>query len=90
MAGRDDPDERIFFIIKYWILGCFESLFFLLIILALGSINFWQAIYISLVLLFLPFAIGRYFEEEIDWAALRATKGLNRHPRLKRMLVKYM
>jgi len=90
MVNRDDPDERIFFIIKYWILGLFESLVFLLIVFILGSITFWQAIYIGLLLFVLPFIIGRYFEKEIDWAALKATKGLNRHPRAKKMIVKYM
>jgi hypothetical protein len=90
MVSRDAPDERIFFIVKYLILGCFESLFFLLTVLYLGSINIWQAVYIGLLLFFTPFIIGRYFEREIDWIALRVTNRLNRHPKIKRIIVRYM
>jgi uncharacterized membrane protein YjjP (DUF1212 family) len=90
IASRRKPDERIFFIVKSSIMGCFGSVAFLLTILILGSINFWQAFFIGLLLFFVPFIIGRFFEKQINWLALKVAEALNKFPRMKKKVVKYI
>jgi hypothetical protein len=90
MSRRGDPDEKIFYIVKSLLLGCFGSLAFLSIVFILGSIEFMQAVYLGIMLFVLPYIIGRHFEKQIDSTALHVTKWLDKHPRLKGIIVRYM
>lgn len=85
-----DPDKRIFFVVKYWIMINLQTVIFSIVIFCLGTINFLQAVVVGLTMLFITFLIGRHFDTSICKVALKVTNGLERFPTVKRAIIKYM
>lgn len=91
MRHRNDANERVFFIIKYLLMGSLETFIFLIVVFFMGSVDFWQAFLIGLLnLTGLTLVISRRIEKPIDRLSFIVVRVLNRFPRVKRVIVKYL
>lgn len=84
-------NKKVFFIIKYWLIGSIDGTFVYIAILLLGKIDLLQFFVISLLnLTGLSLVIGRLLDKEITWATLKVAKLLEKIPIVKNLITDYM
>lgn len=84
-------EDKLFFTVKYSVVAVLEGLVFVAIILLLGSINFWQALVLSLLNLSgTTFVITRLLERHMDRLSFFVCRKVSAHPRLRRMVLRYV
>lgn len=89
-AGRRNEDEgRLYFIIKSALMSLISALLFFVIIYFLGTVNFKQAVGISIVLFAASLALSRIFEKSIEEAVSKSLNILERNRKIKRFILKY-
>jgi hypothetical protein len=91
MLCRNDTNERLTFIIKYLFIGNLENIIFLTAVSLFGSINFLQALVISLLnFTGLTLVIGKCLAKPINRLSRKIIKVLGRFPRAKRIILRYL
>jgi len=83
-----DEKERLFFIVKSWLLG-HSAWIFLNFVLILGTINFVQSIIIGASTYIFSLAILRFCDNQINFVVRRILKFLNRHKKTKEFILKH-
>lgn len=81
--------DRLYFIVRSFIMGQIASVIVFLFILRLGSMNFIQAIPIGTIAFIAPLIISRYFNNQVVRIVDFILKHLDRHKKLKRVILKY-
>ncbi len=84
--SKRGTEDRLFFITKSWLMGQIAGVVFLVVVLILGSINFWQAFFLNAFLFVFSLVVARLFERKIDRTVLWIDRRLDGFPRLKRMI----
>jgi hypothetical protein len=80
--------ERLYFIIRSYIMGVVGGVVFPLMALILGSINFIQAIFLGFFSFLASLAISRYFESPIERITKKTLVWLNRHQKIRKFIMK--
>jgi len=86
--GSDD-ENRLYFIIRSVILSSIAGGMFLATIWYLRTINFVQSIVIGTFAFTASLVISRLFDSQIEKLVRRILRFLNRHEKLKKVVLKY-
>jgi len=86
---KKEGEDRLYFIIKSWLMGQIAGLIFYIAILFLGSINFVQAVIIGILGFIASLMISRYFEKYINKITKKILKFLDRHKRIENFIIKH-
>lgn len=84
-----NQEERLYFIVRAYLMGCVGGIIFPLIVFILGSINFIQTIVIGFFVFVASLVISRAFESYIERATRKILSFLDRNRRIKRFILKY-
>lgn len=82
--------ERLYFIVKSYLMGQFSSVIFLIAVLFLGVINFIQSVIIGTIAYVSSLAVLRFFDKKVDWTVRKILKILDRHEKFKKFILKYL
>jgi len=63
---KNRSEDKLYFIIKSWLMGQIGGIILYIAILILGSINFVQAIIVGIFGFIISLMISRYFEKYIN------------------------
>ena len=67
-----------------------SAIIFLIIVWYLVTINFIQTVFLGIFIFVLSLVISRLFELEINKGTNKILKYLNKHPRLKKLILNYL
>lgn len=81
--------ERLYFIVKSWLMGQISSVIFLLTVLFLGVINFIQSVIIGTIAYVSSLAILRFFDKQIDSIVKKILRILDHHENIKKFILKH-
>jgi len=84
-----EEENRLYFIVRSWIMGQIGAIIFLIIVWYLVTINFIQSLILGAFVFTLSLLISRFFEPEINKGTKKILKYLNKHPKLKKFILKY-
>ncbi len=82
-------EERLYFIIRSYIMGIIGGMILPVATLILGSINFIQIVILSLFVFIVSLVISRCFEKYIDKIAMKILRYLNKYYKIKKFILKY-
>ncbi|MFH8086774.1 MAG: hypothetical protein QW609_03070 [Candidatus Aenigmatarchaeota archaeon] len=82
-------EERLYFIVRSYLMGCIGGIIFPAIVFVLGRINWVQSIIIGTFVYIISLAISRVFERQIDNITKKILVRLNKHKRIKNFILKY-
>jgi len=86
---KQEDVNRLYFVIRSWIMGQIGGLIFLSIVWFLGSIDFFQAIMIGAFVFVISLIISRLLDRYINKGTRRILRFLSKHTRIKRFILKY-
>lgn len=86
--ARGQGKHTLYFIIRSWLMSNINAVLLLSIVFVLGSINFWQTIVIGVVLFIVSLAISRLFETQMEHATKKIMKYLDKHKKIKNLILK--
>ena len=75
--------ERLYFIVKSWLMGEISAIIFLVAVLFLGVINFVQSIIIGAISYISSLFILRLCDKKIDWTVKKILNFLDEHKKIK-------
>jgi hypothetical protein len=81
-------DEKVFFVIKYWMMSFFQGLAIILIVFFMGVINAVELIILGVILFVVSLVISRRFDKNISSLAVKIGKKLASYPKLEKLLLK--
>jgi len=81
--------NKLYFIIRSWIMSQISAIIFLIIVWRLVTINFVQSIFTGIFIFISALVISRLFESEINKGTKKILKYLNKHPKLKKFILNY-
>jgi len=81
-------DEKVFFVIKYWIMSFFQGVAIIVVVFLLGAINALQLIILGIILFFISLVISRHFDKKITSIAKIIAKKLVNYPKIESLLLK--
>jgi len=81
--------NKLYFIIRSWIMSQISAIIFLIIVWRLVTINFIQSIFIGIFIFISSLVISSLFESEINKGTKNILKYLNKHSKLKKFILKY-
>jgi len=82
-------ENRLYFIIRSWLMGQIGAVFFLTSVLVLGSINFIQTLVLGAFVFTASLAISRLFDSVIERVVVKMIIFLDRYSRIKKTILKY-
>ncbi|MEM5834835.1 MAG: hypothetical protein QXQ69_03245 [Candidatus Aenigmatarchaeota archaeon] len=82
-------EERLYFIVRSYLMGCVGGIIFPAIVFILGKINWIQSIIIGTFVYIISLAISRVFEKQIDKITQKILIHLNKHKKIKSFILKY-
>lgn len=82
-------EERLYFIVRSYLMGCVGGIIFPLIVFLLGKINWVQSIIVGGFVYIASLAISRVFEKQIDKITQKILVHLNKHRKIKNFILKY-
>jgi len=85
---KNRSEDKLYFIIKSWLMGQIGGIILYIAILILGSINFVQAIIVGIFGFIISLMISRYFEKYINKMTKKIMKFLNRYNRIENFIIK--
>jgi len=88
-TSKIKEENKLYFIIRSWIMSQISAIIFLIIVWYLVTINFIQSIFIGIFIFTSSLLISRFFESEINKGTKKILKRLNKHPKLKKFILKY-
>ena len=86
---KNRNEDKLYFIIRSWLMGQIGGLILYVAILILGSINFIQAIIVGIFGFITSLMISRYFEEYINKITKKIMKILDKHKRIENFILKH-
>jgi hypothetical protein len=87
---NQEEENRLYFIIRSWLMGQIGSVLFLTAVWILGSINFVQTVVLGTFVFVASLAISRLFESTIEKIVRKTINFLNKHTRIKKFILKYL
>jgi len=88
---RKKPSEdKLYFIVKSWLVGQIGAIILYLAVLILGSIDFIQTIIIGAIGFIFSLITSRYFEKYINKITKKIMKFLDTHKRVENFIIKYL
>jgi len=81
-------DEKIFFVIKYWIMSVFQGAAIIVVVFFLGTVDALGLILLGIIFFLVALIISKYFDKNISALAFWATKKLDNYPKVKNRLAK--
>lgn len=84
-----EDKERLFFIVKSWLMGQISAWIFLSLVLILGTINFVQSVIIGTFTYIFSLAILRFCDKQINSIVNKILKFLDRHKKIKEFILKH-
>lgn len=81
-------DEKIFFVIKYWLMSAFQGVAIIIVVFFLGAVNVLELIILGAILFIISLVLSRRFNENISSLAMKITLKLNKYPKIKKMIAK--
>jgi len=85
---KNRSEDKLYFIIRSWLMGQIGGIILYIAILILGSINFVQAIIVGIFGFIISLMISRYFEKYINKMTKKIMKFLNRYNRIENFIIK--
>jgi len=86
---KNRSEDKLYFIIRSWLMGQIGGLILYVAILILGSINFVQAIIVGIFGFIASLMISRYFEKYINKITKKIMKFLDKHKRIENFILKH-
>ena len=83
-------ENKLYFIIRSSIMSLTSAIIFLITVWYLVTINFIQTVFLGIFIFVLSLVISRLFELEINKGTNKILKYLNKHPRLKKLILNYL
>ncbi len=88
---RKKPSEdKLYFIVKSWLVGQIGAIILYLVVLILGSIDFIQTIIVGFVGFIFSLITSRYFEKYINNITKKIMRFLDTHKRVEKFIIKYL
>jgi len=81
-------DEKIFFIIKFWLITTLQGFLMILIVFFLGSINAIGLALIGFGLFVFSVVLTSKFNKTISLIALKLREKLKKYPKIEEMILK--
>jgi hypothetical protein len=85
---KNRSENKLYFIIRSWLMGQIGGIILYIAILIFGSINFVQAIIIGIFGFIISLMISSYFEKYINKMTKKIMKFLNKHKRIENFIIK--
>jgi hypothetical protein len=82
-------EERLYFIVRSYIMGCISGIIFPAIVFVLGKINWIETIIIGTFVYIISLAISRAFDNQINTVTEKVLKYLNKYKKIKNFILKY-
>jgi hypothetical protein len=82
-------EERLYFIVRSYIMGCVGGVLFPLIVFFIGRINWIQTVIIGGFVYIISLAISRAFDNQINIVTEKVLKYLNKYKKIKNFILKY-
>jgi len=82
-------EERLYFIVRSYIMGCVGGVLFPLIVFFIGRINWIQTVIIGGFVYIASLAISRAFDNQINTVTEKVLKYLNKYKKIKNFILKY-
>jgi hypothetical protein len=89
MTNQNKDENRLYFIIRSWLMGQIGSVLFLTTVWFLGSINFIQTIVLGTFAFVASLAISRLFDSTIEKIVRKTINFLDKHTRAKKFILRY-
>jgi len=86
---KNRSEDKLYFIIRSWLMGQIGGIILYIAILILGSINFVQAIIIGIFGFIISLMISRYFEKYINIITKKIMRFLNRHKKIGNFIIEH-
>jgi len=86
---KNRSEDKLYFIIKSWLMGQIGGIILYIAILILGSINFVQAIIVGIFGFIISLMISRYFEKYINIITKKIMRFLNRHKKIGNFIIEH-
>ncbi|MCS7105699.1 MAG: hypothetical protein NZ942_00025 [Candidatus Aenigmarchaeota archaeon] len=86
---KKSPKERLYFIVRSYIMGCIGGVIFPAIVFVLGRINWVQSIIIGTFVYIVSLVISRVFEKQIDKVTKKILLRLSKHEKIKNFILRY-
>jgi len=84
-----EDKERLYFIVKSWLMGQISAVIFLGSVLILGVINFIQSVIIGFIAYTSSLIILRFFDKQINLVVKKILNFLDRHKKIKEFILKH-
>jgi len=84
----DELDEKIFLVIKFWLMSVFQGVALIVIVFFLGAVDALHLLLIGIVLFIASLVITKRFDKKISALALWITKKLNHYPKIRKIIIK--
>jgi len=81
-------DEKLFFVIKYWLMSAFQGLAIIIIVFLLGAVTAGELILLGILLFIVSLLVSRHFDKNISALAFKITKKLADYPKIKKLLIR--
>jgi ABC-type transport system involved in cytochrome bd biosynthesis fused ATPase/permease subunit len=82
-------EERLYFIVRSYIMGCISGIIFPAIVFVLGKINWIETIIIGTFVYIISLVISRVFDNQINIVTEKVLKYLNKYKKIKNFILKY-
>ena len=89
MENLKTENDRLYFIIKSWVMSEIGGRLFLASVMILGSVNFIQSLVIGMIIFVGSLIISRFFDSVIDKVVVKTLNFLNKRNRVKGFILKY-
>ena len=86
-ASIDELDKKIFFVIKFWLMSVFQGTAIIVIVFFLGQINALGLLLLGAVLFVVSLVLSRRFDKQINALALWLASIVNKHPKIRELIV---
>ena len=87
-SKKNYSEDKLYFIIRSWLMGQIGGIILYIAILILGSIDFVQAIIIGIFGFITSLMISKYFEKYINKITKKIMKFLYKHKRIENFIIK--
>jgi uncharacterized membrane protein len=82
-------EQRLYFIIRSWLMGYVGAAILFITAFILGSISFIQTVLISTFAFFASLVISRLFDKQIERIVEKILKFLERNQKIKNLIVNH-
>ncbi|MBI5872378.1 hypothetical protein HZB88_04840 [archaeon] len=86
---KKEEENRLYFIIRSWLMGYVGAAILFITVFILGSINFIQTVIISTFAFFASLAISRLFDRQIGKIVRKILKFLDKNQKIKNLIVNH-